>query len=101
MIADKLDTATASAEDAMSSMGEYIHRGTDRITHMVDEQPGQSLLVACLAGFGLGLLLSRIVPSDDSSSSLGFDRSTAERIGRNLLDKVEHALPSMLRDRLS
>lgn len=100
MIADKLDTTTA--EDAMSSMGEYIHRGTDRITHMVDEQPGQTLLVACLAGFGLGLLISRIGPSDDySSSSLGFDRSSAERIGRSLLDKVEHALPTMLRERLS
>ena len=95
------DMATAT-EDARSTMSEYAHHGADKVTHYVDEQPGQALMVACLAGFGVGVLLSRLIPFEESSSStLGFDRGTAERIGRNLLEKVEHAMPAMLRDRLS
>ncbi len=104
MITEKYDQATAYAGDVMSSARDYLHRGTDQVTNVVDEQPGRSMMIACLAGFGVGLLLTRVLTSDESSysssSSAGFDRHTAERLGRNLLDRIEHALPSMLRDRL-
>jgi hypothetical protein len=101
MIADKYSDAAASTEEGMSTMSDYVHRGADQLTNMAEEQPGQTLMIACLAGFGVGLLLSRLVSGSESSySAPAFDRSTAERVGRNLLDRVEHALPSMLRDRL-
>jgi hypothetical protein len=57
--------------------------------------------MACVIGFGVGLLLSQVLAAEeDRSYSKSFDRGTAERFGRNLLDRIEQTMPAMLRDRL-
>ena len=104
MIAEKFEGATTYAEEAISSMGDYLHRGTDQVSHIVDERPAGALVMACLAGFGVGILLSRAFSADDSHvgafSRSRFDRKTAERLGRNILDRLESSLPSTLRGHL-
>jgi hypothetical protein len=100
MIAEKYQDADASGEEAVSSVRDYLHRGTNQMTNMVGERPGTSVFTACLLGFGVGLLLSQVIASEDHSYSSSFDRSTAERFGRNLLGRIEHALPAVLRERL-
>jgi hypothetical protein len=100
MIAERYEDATAYAGEAMSTARDYLHRGTDQVTHMIDDRPGATVLMACLAGFGVGLLLSQLLAPEERSYSSAFDRGTAERFGRNLLERVEHALPAMLRERL-
>ncbi|MDZ4656980.1 MAG: hypothetical protein SH868_05305 [Bythopirellula sp.] len=102
MIAQKNQDVTACADECMSTVGEYINRGAEQFSHMVQDRPTRSLLVTCAAGFGLGLVISRLLTHQEPKHSYGaFDRGTAERFGRNLLEKVEHALPAMLRDRLT
>jgi hypothetical protein len=101
MITDKHESATSYADEAMSSMGDYFHRGTDQVSDIIDDRPGGAMMVACLAGFGVGLLLSQLFAQEERSYSYSaFDRGTAERFGRNLLEKVERAMPAMVRDRL-
>ena len=104
MIKEKYEDAATYADEAISSVRDHLQRGTDQVTQIVDDQPGKSMLVACLAGFGVGLLLSRVFGHEESrysKMSSSFDRGTAERFGRNLLERVEHALPAVLRDRLT
>ena len=47
------------AEDAYERGGHYLRRGSREVSHQVAEYPLASLLIAGLAGFGLGLLVSR------------------------------------------
>lgn len=100
MIAERYDEATADGDEAMSSVRDYLHRGSDKMGHMVDERPGTSIVMAGLLGFGIGMLLTQVFAPEEPSYSKSFDRSTAERFGRNLLDRIEHAMPTMLRERL-
>jgi hypothetical protein len=104
MIAEKYESESMSAcaDECLSSVGDFINRGTGQISQMVQDRPTRSLLVTCLAGFGVGLIASRLLAHEPPSLyQRTFDRGTAERFGRNLLEKVEHALPTMLRDRLT
>jgi hypothetical protein len=95
MIIEKYQDASAYGEEAMSSVRDYLHRGSDQMSHMVDDRPGAIIMMAGFIGFGVGLLLSQVfAPSEDS-----FDKS-AERFGQNLLDRIEHAMPTILRERL-
>jgi hypothetical protein len=87
-----------SVESCTSTAQQYIQRGTDQIAGMVADRPSRSLLIACATGFGLGLLAMRLFGSSPARSS--FDRGSAERFGRNLLDKLEHALPGSIRERM-
>jgi hypothetical protein len=101
MITEKHREMSEGKEEYMSSVGEYVNRGSEQFYHMVEDRPTRSLLVACLAGFGVGFLFTRLLTEEQPTARYSaFDRSTAERFGRNLLEKVEHALPAMLRDRL-
>ena len=52
------DEASDYAEDAYERGGHYLRRGTREVGHQVAEYPLASLLIAGLAGFGLGLLVS-------------------------------------------
>jgi uncharacterized protein YjbJ (UPF0337 family) len=52
------DAAYDYAEDAYEQGGHYLRRGTREVSHQVAEYPLASLLIAGLAGFGLGLLVS-------------------------------------------
>lgn len=98
MIAQKFEDVSAETGECMSSVGEYLNRGTEQISNVVEDRPAQSLLITCLAGFGVGLLLSKLFVSEEPVRS-SFDRHTAERFGRQLLEKVEHAMPNVLRER--
>jgi hypothetical protein len=100
MIAEKYEDAASYGKEAMSSVQDYLHRGTDQMAHFVDERPGVSVMTACLAGFAVGLMLSQMFNTEERSYTNSFDRSSAERFGRNLLDRIEHAMPAMLRERL-
>jgi hypothetical protein len=85
-------------KECTSAAQQAIQRGSEQIADMVSDKPSRSLLIACAAGFGVGLLATRLLSSSPPRSS--FDRASAERFGRNLLDKLEHALPSSIRERI-
>ncbi len=99
MIVEKFENISTAADECMSSVGDYVNRGTEQISHMIEDRPAQSLLLTCLAGFGVGLVLSKLFVSDEVPIRSSFDRQSAERFGRQLLEKVEHAMPNMLRER--
>ena len=101
MIAEKYEDMANCADDCLSSVNDYVHRGTEQISQLIQDRPARSLMVTCLAGFGVGLLLSRLLTHEEPRRSYGaFDRHTAERFGRNLLERVEQAMPTVLRERL-
>ncbi|MBE7247459.1 MAG: CsbD family protein [Actinomycetospora chiangmaiensis] len=52
------DAAYDYTEDAYEQGGHYLRRGTREVSHQVAEYPLAALLIAGLAGFGLGLLVS-------------------------------------------
>jgi hypothetical protein len=100
MIAERQYEDSSSTEACISQFNDYMHRGTEQISHLVEGRPGGSVLVATLAGFGVGLILSRLMTSQEASVHSGFDRSTAERFGWHLLERMEQAMPAMLREKL-
>jgi hypothetical protein len=100
MIAERQYEDSSSTEACLSQFNDYMHRGTEQISHMVEGRPAGSVLVAMLAGFGVGLILSRLMTPEEASVRSPFDRSTAERFGRQLLERVEQAMPAMLREKL-
>lgn len=99
MIAEKYDDLKSPAQQRWSDVGDYVQRGGEQFSQMVDHQPARTLAFSCLAGFAVGLLLSRAFASEEETCSVS--ASSAERFGRNLLNKIEQAMPTMLRERLS
>lgn len=100
MIAENYEHSSCEEDECMSQFSEYSHRGSKHFSYMVEDQPGRTVLLATLAGFGVGLALSRLMATHESPTRSVFDRSTAERFGRQLLERVEHSLPAMLREKL-
>jgi hypothetical protein len=100
MIAENYDQTSCESDACVSPLSDYLHRGSEQFSHMVEDRPGRSVLFASLAGFGVGLVLSRLMASQESPVRSAFDRSTAERFGRQLLERVEQSMPAMLREKL-
>lgn len=100
MIAENYEQSNCETDECMSQFNDYLHRGSEQFSHMVEEQPGRTVLFATLAGFGVGLVLSRLMASHESPVRSAFDRGTAERFGRQLLERVEQSMPAMLREKL-
>lgn len=100
MIAKNYEQSSSEADASMSQFSDYLHSGSEQFSHMVEDRPGGSVLFATLAGFGVGLVLSRLLIAEEAPARSAFDRSTAERFGRQLLERVEQAMPSMLREKL-
>lgn len=100
MIAENQYEEAYSEGACMSQVSDFMHRGTEQLSHIIEDRPGRSILFASLAGFGIGLIISRMMAAQQTPLRSSFDRSTAERFGRQLLERVEHAMPAMLREKL-
>jgi hypothetical protein len=87
------------------SMGDqaqnYLEQGNERLRDMVEDREGQTVLVALALGFGIGVALGYAIggPSE-SHSRRWIDRSTAENLGRQMLDRLDHMLPEAISSRL-
>ena len=100
MIAENYENVSAGAGDCESTVNDCVSRGAEQISHIIEQRPVRSLLLICFAGFGTGFLISRLF-SDDSARRSTFDRGTAERFGRQMLEKLEHVMPAMVRERFT
>jgi hypothetical protein len=100
MIAENYEQSSCETDACNSQFSNYLHHGSEQFSHMMEDRPGQSVLFATLAGFGVGLVLSRFLVAEEAPSHSAFDRTTAERFGRQLLERVEQAMPAMLREKL-
>jgi hypothetical protein len=79
----------------------YVEQGNERLRDMVEDHEGQTVLVALALGFGIGVALGYAIggPSE-SHSRRWIDRSTAENLGRKMLDRLDHMLPEAVSSRL-
>lgn len=78
---------------------QYAARGKEQLLEMVGDNAGRSMLVALGAGLGVGLLIGSAL-AGSSRSARWYDRSSAEGLGRRVLDTLEGIVPSALSDRL-
>lgn len=99
MLTENTEYVSNNPENMVSVASDYLGRGAEHATHFVQDRPASSLFAAALAGFGAGYLLVHIMSEDRHSMTP--DRNIAEKLGRNLLDKIEHVLPSIVRDRVA
>jgi hypothetical protein len=79
----------------------YLERGNERLRDMVEDHEGQSVLLALALGFGVGIAIGYAIggPSQ-SASSRWIDRSTAENLGRKLMERMDQILPTAISGRL-
>jgi hypothetical protein len=84
--------------DSQSTIAEYLCRGRDQMTEMVEDRPTRSVLTCCALGLGIGFFVGRMMGQPATSSF--FDRQSAERLGQQLLQRVEKSMPEALRERL-
>lgn len=88
--------------DWQGMMSERKHQ----MDEMVQEHAGQSVLIALVAGFGIGYLIGCALASDGESSSYSrwsrlTDRSAAEGIGRRVMDSLDRILPDAISSRFT
>lgn len=76
----------------------YAARGVDQMRDMVSDNAGRSMLIALGAGLGVGFLIGTAL-SGSSRSSGWWDRSTAEGLGKGLLNRLEQLVPESINDR--
>ena len=87
--------------DWQEMMAERKHQ-MDEIMH---EHAGASVLIALVAGFGVGYLIGCSLASDDSSRASRWsrltDRSTAEGLGRRVMESLDRVLPEAISSRFT
>jgi hypothetical protein len=79
-------------------------RGRHQMDSMVQDHEAQSLLIALVAGFGVGYLIGCSLASDRSTASRWpewADRHAAEGIGRRVMESLERVLPDAISSRFS
>jgi len=94
---DSLDEEyqTASSDE----WRKYAAEGRQQIRDIVSDNAGRSVLVAMTAGLGAGVLLG-LAFGGSRNSSRWFNKATADKFGRSLLDKLESSVPSAVNDYL-
>ena len=83
-----------------------ISRRKHQVDEMMQDHAGQSVLIALVAGFGVGYLIGCALASDNSTtysrwSSRLPDRSTAEGIGRRVMESLDRVLPEAISSRFT
>lgn len=79
---------------------QYAERGKEQLRDIVADNAGRSMLLALGAGLGVGLLIGTTIGGSSRGSRL-WDRSTAEGVGRSLLDKIETLVPAAVSNRFN
>jgi hypothetical protein len=81
-------------EEMTEQAQHLLERGNERFREMVEDHEGQSVLVALAFGFGIGVAIGYAIggPSEPRMSRW-IDRSTAEGLGRKLLERIDHVMP--------
>lgn len=75
-----------------------LGRCCDQMTEAVEGSPASAVLIAFGAGIGLGLLAAMTL--SQPAPSRGFNRATAENLGRRILDSISSAIPDPISSRL-
>lgn len=87
--------------DWQEMMAERKHQ----MDEMMQEHAGSSVLIALVAGFGVGYLIGCSLASDESSRTSRWsrltDRSTAEGLGRRLMESLDRVLPEAISSRFT
>jgi hypothetical protein len=79
----------------------YLERGNEQLRGMVEDHEGQTVLVALALGFGIGVAIGYAMagPSEHESARW-IDRSTAEGLGRRLMERIDQMLPEAITSRM-
>lgn len=101
-----MSTATQNVPQS-SRQGEALAEGwqhraaqkVDRVQGVIHDNAGTSLLIALASGLGVGILIGMTIGGSKKSSHW-WDRSTAEGLGRRLLDKFESIVPDAVSERI-
>lgn len=92
--------AGRSPEFADQAKG-YLERGNEQIREMVEDHEGQTVLVALALGFGIGVAIGySLAGPSEPKHSRWINRSTAEGIGRSLLQRIDQLLPETISSRI-
>lgn len=79
----------------------YLERGNEQIREMVEDHEGQTVLVALALGFGIGIAIGySLAGPSEPKHSRWINRSTAEGIGRTLLQRIDQLLPETISSRI-
>jgi len=70
----------------------------DDAEHLVEEHPGSSVAVAFGLGFLSGIALAVLLHHPPQESRLSQARSTAEDVGRHILDALSGIVPDSIKN---
>lgn len=89
-----------SRQSIASEAQRYLDRGNEQLRGIVEDREGQTILTAMALGFGIGLAIGYAIGGPSREEHYGWDRRTAEGLGRKLLARLDQILPSSVSDRL-
>ena len=91
----------ASSAYSSNESPSYLARGNEQLREIVEDREGQTVLLACAVGFGIGVAIGYALggPSERERGRWS-DRITAEGLGRKLLDRIDQFLPEAVASRL-
>lgn len=84
--------------DELHDWQQYATRGKEQLQEMVADNTGRSMLIALGAGLGVGLLIGTVLGSSERPSRF-WNRSAAEGLGSQLLNRLEKLVPDAINER--
>jgi hypothetical protein len=103
--ADRRQQQSTKSEGTMAAvrdeLSDYAERGASQMREITRDREGTALLIALGAGFGIGYLIGCSLASSQNHPRRWGDRSTAEGIGRRVLERIEKLMPEAITEKLS
>ena len=95
--------------DARAKAEDYMSQGASQFREMTHEREGTAVLVAMVAGFGIGVLIGGAIAASQSRPRTWRDRLRDESegmahrfegMGQRILDRLEQVLPDRISERM-
>ena len=93
------------SESSYGSMGEmaqqasdYVSEGAEQMQECIRDRPVSSVMVALVAGFGIGLLVGKAIGTPYQQPRSRRYREMAEGFGSRLMDRIEALVPDAIAD---
>ncbi len=83
-----------SMGDVAEHASSYVRRGASQLRQLTRDHEGSAVLVALVAGLGVGVFIGSAMAAPHRQPKGWKDRLMAEGLGRRMLDRIEGMIPA-------
>jgi ElaB/YqjD/DUF883 family membrane-anchored ribosome-binding protein len=98
---EESESSYGSMGDMAQQASDYVSESAGQMQECIRDRPVSSVMVALVAGFGIGLIVGKVIGTPQSKPRSRRYREMAEGFGSRLMDRIEALVPDAVADHFS